>query len=54
MPAPSPGGGLLIMTVDHAELADIVRASLTRTFTGEECTRYGIAPCPTLEEMRAP
>jgi DNA-binding beta-propeller fold protein YncE len=48
------GGGLLIMTVDHAELADIVRASLTRTFTDLECTTYGIASCPTLEEMRAP
>jgi WD40 repeat protein len=48
------GGGLLIMTVDHAELADIVRASLTRTFTALECTTYGIEPCPTLEQMRAP
>jgi WD40 repeat protein len=45
---------LLIMTVDHAELADIVRASLTRTFTALECTTYGIEPCPTLEQMRAP
>ncbi len=46
--------GLVIMTVDPAELADIVRASLTRTFTALECTTYGIEPCPTLEQMRAP
>ena len=48
------GGDLLIMTVDPAELADTVRASLTRTFTDTECTTYGIDPCPTLAEMRAP
>ncbi len=48
------GGGLLIMTVDPAELAATVRASLTRTFTAEECTTYGIDPCPTLEQMRTP
>jgi WD40 repeat protein len=46
--------GLLIMTADPAELADIVRASLTRTFTATECATYGIDPCPTLEQMRAP
>jgi WD40 repeat protein len=45
---------LLIMTVDPAELADIVRASLTRTFTATECTTYGIDPCPTLKQVRAP
>jgi hypothetical protein len=48
------GAGLLIMTVDPAELADTVRASLTRTFTGTECSTYRIDPCPTLEQMRAP
>jgi hypothetical protein len=48
------GGGLLIMTVDPAELADTVRTSLTRTFTALECTTYGIEPCPTLAEIRAP
>jgi WD40 repeat protein len=46
--------GLLVMTVDPAELADTVRASLTRTFTATECATYGIDPCPTLEEIRAP
>lgn len=48
------GGGLLIMTVDPAELADTVRTSLTRTFTATECATYAIDPCPTLELMRAP
>jgi WD40 repeat protein len=48
------GGDLLIMTVDPVELADTVRASLTRSFTDTECTTYGIDPCPTLAEMRAP
>ncbi len=48
------GGDLLIMTVDPAELADTVRASLTRTFTATECKTYGIDPCPTLEQMRTP
>jgi hypothetical protein len=45
---------VLATTVDPAELADTVRASLTRTFTATECTSYGIDPCPTREEMRAP
>lgn len=46
--------GLLIMTVDPHELADTVRASLTRGFTATECTTYRIDPCPTLAEMRTP
>ena len=48
------GTGLLIMTVDPVEVANTVRASLTRTFTTTECATYRIDPCPTLEEMRAP
>jgi WD40 repeat protein len=48
------GAGLLFMTVDPAELLQTVRASLTRTFTATECATYGIEPCPTLEEIRAP
>jgi hypothetical protein len=48
------GGGLLIMTFDPVELADAVRASLTRTFTDTECKTYGINPCPTLDRMRTP
>ncbi len=47
-------GDLLIMTLDPGELANAVRASLTRTFTGTECKTYGIDPCPTLADMRAP
>jgi class 3 adenylate cyclase/WD40 repeat protein len=47
-------GDLLIMTLDPAELANAVRASLTRTLTGTECKTYGIDPCPTLAEVRAP
>ncbi len=47
-------GDLLTMIVDPQELADAVRASLTRSFTPGECTTYGIDPCPTLEQMRAP
>ena len=42
------------MTVDSVGLAKTVRASLTRTFTATECAAYGIIPCPTLEQMRAP
>jgi WD40 repeat protein len=47
-------GDLLIMTLDPTELANVVRASLTRTFTATECTTYAIDPCPTLAEIRAP
>jgi WD40 repeat protein len=45
-------GGLLIFTIDPAELAGALRRSLTRGFTPTECATYGIDPCPTLEEMR--
>jgi WD40 repeat protein len=48
------GPGLLIMTVDPAELERTVRASLTRGFTDTECATYRIDPCPTLAEMRSP
>jgi WD40 repeat protein len=47
-------GDLLIMTLDPAELADAVRASLTRTFSAIECHTYGIDPCPTLGQMQSP
>ncbi len=47
-------GDLLFMTLDPAELANVVRASLTRTFTATECTTYKIDPCPTLEQIKAP
>jgi class 3 adenylate cyclase/WD40 repeat protein len=46
-------GGLLLLATDSAELERIVRGSLTRGFSETECRTYGIAPCPTLEEMRS-
>ena len=47
-------GDLLVMVIDPTELANTVRASITRPFTTTECDTYGIDPCPTLEESRAP
>jgi hypothetical protein len=41
-----------VYTLDGDELVRLTRASLTRTFTEVECARYGIDPCPTLEELR--
>jgi WD40 repeat protein/DNA-binding SARP family transcriptional activator len=44
--------GLEVVTVDDAELVDLVRRSLQRGFTAAECTRYGFDDaCPTLEEL---
>jgi WD40 repeat protein len=45
-------GSVLHFTLDQARLIDIVRASLTRTFTEVECSRYDIEPCPSLDELR--
>jgi WD40 repeat protein len=45
-------GNLLVYTIDPHELLAIVRASVARTFNDGECARYGIDPCPTLEEIR--
>jgi WD40 repeat protein len=45
-------GALRVYTLDGDELVRLTRASLTRTFTEVECARYGIDPCPTLEELR--
>jgi WD40 repeat protein len=47
-------GEVLTMIIDPQELVDAVRASLTRSFTPGECATYGIDPCPTLEQIRAP
>ena len=46
-------GGLLILTIDPAELQDVLRRSLTRGFTATECATYGLDPCPTLDELRS-
>ncbi len=42
----------LVFTLDPAELMQIAGERLTRSFTDEECSIYGIDPCPTLEEIR--
>jgi WD40 repeat protein len=48
------GGGLLVFTLDRAELVDIVAGSLTRGFTEAECERFGFGDaCPSLDELRA-
>ncbi len=46
-------GGLLVMTIDPAELQDVLRRSLTRGFTATECATYGLDRCPTLDELRS-
>jgi class 3 adenylate cyclase/WD40 repeat protein/KaiC/GvpD/RAD55 family RecA-like ATPase len=46
-------GKLRVETIDTNELLGIARQSLTRSFTQDECDRYKISPCPTLEEMRS-
>jgi len=46
-------GPVEIITLDPTELVNIARSRIARTFTHEECEFYGIAPCPTLEEMKA-
>jgi DNA-binding SARP family transcriptional activator/WD40 repeat protein len=46
--------GIEVVTVDEAELLDLVRRSLQRGFTRTECTRYGFGDsCPTLEDLRS-
>ncbi|MET1232916.1 MAG: PQQ-binding-like beta-propeller repeat protein, partial [Candidatus Limnocylindrales bacterium] len=48
------GGGMLVFYIDTAKLLDVVRASIQRPFTPEECQRFGfVDDCPTLEELRA-
>jgi WD40 repeat protein len=44
-------GGISVYTLDPGELLDLVRASLRRGFTPAECERYGLADCPTLDEL---
>jgi DNA-binding SARP family transcriptional activator/WD40 repeat protein len=47
-------GGLLVYTLDHRELLEIVRGSLTRGFTPTECARYGLEPdCPAIPPSAA-
>ncbi len=45
-------GGVMVYTLDPAELANVVAASLTRGFTRAECDRYGFGTdCPTLDQL---
>jgi DNA-binding SARP family transcriptional activator/WD40 repeat protein len=45
--------GIEVVTVDEAELLDLVRGSLQSGFTQAECARYGFDDaCPTVEELR--
>jgi DNA-binding SARP family transcriptional activator/WD40 repeat protein len=40
-------GGLIVYTLEHEELLEIVRGSLTRGFTPAECARFGLEhDCP--------
>jgi WD40 repeat protein len=46
-------GNILIFHLDADALVDAARASLTRSFTPEECKRFGFGEaCPTLEDLR--
>jgi WD40 repeat protein len=45
-------GTVRIYTLDVTELVRIARSAVTRTFTPVECARFGIDPCPTLEQLR--
>ncbi len=46
-------GDMLIISIDTRVLLDVVRDSLTRSFTAEECERFGFDDeCPSLEELR--
>jgi WD40 repeat protein len=51
----TPGFGTeaIVIALDPDALAEIARSRLTRTFTVEECARFGIDPCPTLEEIKS-
>jgi WD40 repeat protein/DNA-binding CsgD family transcriptional regulator len=47
------GGNLLIFDLDPDKVLQAARASLTRSFTPEECRRFGLQDsCPTLDELR--
>ena len=43
----------VVITLDHSELVDLARSRITRAPTVEECTTYGIDPCPTLEDIQS-
>jgi hypothetical protein len=45
-------GDIVLITLDPDELLFATRASLTQGPTTEQCERYGLEPCPTLDELR--
>jgi WD40 repeat protein len=48
------GGGMLVFDIDTTRFLATVRSSLIRSFTPEECQRFGFEDggCPTLEQLR--
>jgi WD40 repeat protein len=46
-------GQINLYTTQSDRLLELVRGSLTRAFTQRECQRYGLDPCPTLEDLRS-
>ena len=46
-------GDIIIVTIDGAELLNIARDRITRSFTQLECDTYRIDPCPTLIDIRS-
>ena len=54
MVLPRVGASAIAVTLDPAEVRALLIDRLTRAFTPDECATYGIAPCPTLEEMQSP
>jgi len=46
-------GPVEIITLDAAELSQIARRRISRTFTSGECQQFAINPCAALKELRA-
>ena len=46
-------GQWMSISLDPADLVASVRSELRRSFTAEECVRYRIDPCPTLEQIKS-
>ncbi len=49
---PGVGTEAVVITLDPDELVAVARSRLTRSFTAEECDRFGIDPCPSLVEIK--
>ena len=48
----SATGPVEILTLNPAELIDIAKSRITRSFTAAECEFYDLHPCPSLDELR--